>query len=73
MSRPAKAIAAGTPDDLVRLRDEIAMTALNAMVISRGWGCKDEDGNHRAYRNMKEYSEAAYEFADIMLEAREAR
>ncbi|MBF8692382.1 MULTISPECIES: hypothetical protein [Pseudomonas] len=71
MSRPAKAIAAGTPDDLVRLRDEIAMTALNAMIIAGGWGYTDAQGNRHNHQTMPQYSEAAYAFADVMLEARE--
>lgn len=71
MARPAKAIAAGTPDDLVRLRDEIAMTALNAMIIAGGWGYTDAQGKRHNWTTMPEYSAAAYNFADAMLEARE--
>ncbi|KPM67588.1 hypothetical protein HB13667_05965 [Pseudomonas putida] len=59
------------PEDLVGLRDEIAMQALNAMIIAGGWGYTDAEGNHHTYQNMAEYSAAAYEFADLMLKARE--
>lgn len=58
-------------EDLVRLRDEIAMQALNAMIIAGGWGKTMEDGTHRKYANMREYSDGAYNFADQMLAARE--
>lgn len=53
------------------LRDEMAMRLAAAMVVKGGWGTKQEDGTHRAYSNMPEYSRAAYEFADHMLLARE--
>ncbi|MBF8780987.1 hypothetical protein IV505_14820 [Pseudomonas fulva] len=71
MPRIARALAAGTPEDLVRLRDEIAMTALNAMIIAGGWGYTDADGKRHNWNTMPEYSAAAYNFADAMLKARE--
>lgn len=57
-------------EDLVRLRDEIAMNALNALIIRGGWNYTDRDGRHQRCQNMRDYSWAAYEFADQMLEAR---
>ncbi|WP_040263716.1 hypothetical protein [Pseudomonas massiliensis] len=72
MTNPAKKLTPAT-EDLVRLRDDIAMHALNAMVIAGGWGMTQDDGSHRKYANMREYSDAAYLFADYMLAARERR
>lgn len=60
-------------EDLVRLRDEIAMQAMQAMVIKGGWGYTEQDGTRRTYQNMREYSNAAYAFADEMLAARERK
>ncbi|MGH8334489.1 MAG: hypothetical protein ACRER3_17830 [Pseudomonas fluorescens] len=65
--------AFGVDGDLVRLRDEIAMHALNSMVIAGGWGYTDGDGKRHNYKSMVEYSNAAYRFADEMLKARERR
>lgn len=70
MAIPMKA---PTPKDLVPLRDEIAMQAMNAMIIAGSWGQTMEDGTHRKYANMRDYSDAAYEFADQMLAARERK
>ena len=70
MTSPVKKLTPAS-EDLVRLRDEIAMSALNAMVIAGGWGKTQDDGTHRKYSNMREYSDAAYFFADHMLSARE--
>lgn len=72
MTNPAKKLTPAS-EDLVRLRDEIAMHALNAMVTAGGWGTTQDDGTHRKYANMKEYSNAAYTFADHMLAARERK
>lgn len=58
------------PEDLVALRDEIAMRTLQSLISNRGWGRTGEDGTHRPYTSMREYSIAAYDFADQMLEAR---
>ena len=73
MANPMTAPAFGVEGDLVRLRDEIAMNALNSMVISGGWGYVDADGKRHNYRSMAEYSSASYRFADEMLKARERR
>ena len=58
-------------EDLVALRDEIAMRTLQTLIQKNTWGKTGEDGRHVPYRNMREYSIAAYEFADHMLDARE--
>jgi len=58
------------PEDLVALRDEIAMRTLQTLISHGGWGDTGDDGVHRAYTNMREYAVAAYDFADQMLEAR---
>ena len=73
MGKPMTAPAFGANGDLVRLRDEIAMHALNSMVIAGGWGYTDLDGKRHHYQSMAEYSLAAYRFADEMLNAREMR
>lgn len=57
-------------EDLVALRDEIAMRTLQTLLTTGRWGKTQQDGTHRAYSKMSEYSVAAYEFADAMLEAR---
>jgi hypothetical protein len=72
MAEPVKKLTPAS-EDLVRLRDEIAMRALNAMVIKGGWNFTDVDGQHRPCENMRHYSWAAYEFADQMLAARERK
>lgn len=75
MSQAVKKLAP-TGEDLVRLRDEIAMHAMHAMsamVIAGGWGDMLPDGSRRTYRNMRDYSDAAYGFADQMLAARERK
>lgn len=53
------------------LRDEIAMRTLQTMIHKGTWGETGEDGEHRPYKNMREYAMASYRFADFMLEARE--
>lgn len=73
MANPMTAPAFGVEGDLVRLRDEIAMNALNSMVISGGWGYTDAGGKRHSYQSMTEYSNASYRFADAMLKARERR
>ncbi|PUB36581.1 hypothetical protein C8K66_10260 [Pseudomonas sp. GV105] len=60
-------------EDLVRLRDEIAMQALNAMIIAGSWGHTGSDGKRHNWTSMPEYSGAAYRFADEMLAARERK
>lgn len=72
MADPVKKLTPAS-EDLVRLRDEIAMHALNAIVIKGGWGWTNDDGSRHTYQNMREYSDAAYEFADQMLAARERK
>lgn len=62
--------AAKHPADLVALRDEIAMRTLQTLIMKGTWGVTGDDGTHMPYKNMREYSRAAYEFADQMLEAR---
>lgn len=57
-------------EDLVALRDEIAMRTLQTLIMKGTWGKTGEDGTHVPYKNMREFSIAAYEFADCMLEAR---
>ncbi|MGS0546726.1 hypothetical protein ACU8WE_29865 [Pseudomonas parakoreensis] len=69
MANPQAKTAA--TEDLVRLRDEIAMQALNAMIIAGGWGYTDAEGKRHNWTSMPEYSTAAYRFADEMLAARE--
>ena len=73
MGKPMAAPAFGADGDLVRLRDEIAMNALNSMVIAGGWGYTYGEGKRHNYQSMVEYSNAAYRFADEMLKARERR
>lgn len=73
MANPMTAQTFGVEGDLVRLRDEIAMNALNSMVIAGGWGYTDADGKRHNYQSMAEYSNASYRFADEMLKARERR
>lgn len=71
MASPA--LLLGYPEDLVPLRDLFAIQALQAMVIAKGWGYTAQDGSRHTYTNMAEYAEAAYDFADVMLKAREVR
>ena len=73
MANPMAAQAFAADGDLVRLRDEIAMHTLNAMVIAGGWGYTDGDGKRHNYKSMEELSNASYRFADEMLKARERR
>ncbi|WP_339426333.1 hypothetical protein [Pseudomonas proteolytica] len=68
MANPQPKLA--STEDIVRLRDEIAM---NAMVIAKGWGDTDGDGKRHSWTTMREYSNAAYHFADEMLAARERK
>jgi glutamine amidotransferase PdxT len=72
MTSPVKKLTPAS-EDLVRLRDEIAMQALNGLVINGGWSRTMSDGSKKRYVNMRDYSEAAYEFADQMLAARERK
>ncbi|MBK3465850.1 hypothetical protein [Pseudomonas sp. MF6776] len=72
MTTPLKKLTPAS-EDLVRLRDEIAMQALNAMVIKGSWSFTAVDGTHKLCVNMRDYSWAAYEFADQMLAARERK
>lgn len=73
MAHPMAVPVFGGEGDLVRLRDEIAMHALNAMVMAGGWGYTGADGKRHNYQSMSEYSNASYRFADEMLKARERR
>ena len=73
MGKPMTAPAFGANGDLVRLRDEIAMHALNSMVIAGGWGYTDGEGKRHNYQSMADYSDAAYRSADETLKARERR
>lgn len=73
MGKPMAVPSFGADGDLVRLRDEMAMHALNSMVIAGGWGYTDLEGKRHNYQSMAEYSLAAYRFADEMLKARERR
>ncbi|MGH8382610.1 hypothetical protein [Pseudomonas sp.] len=73
MAKPMIAAARGAGEDLVRLRDEIAMHALNAMIIKGTWGVTSADGTFKKHENYRDHSEAAYRFADEMLKAREKR
>ncbi|SFB19589.1 hypothetical protein [Azotobacter beijerinckii] len=57
-------------EDLVALRDEIAMRTLQTLIMKDTWGKSGEDGKHVRYTSMRDFSKAAYEFADCMLEAR---
>lgn len=72
MAQPQKILTPAS-EDLVRLRDEIAMQALNAMIIAKGWGYTDGDGKRHNWTTMREFSDAAYTFADEMLAARERK
>ena len=72
MTSPVKKLTPAS-EDLVRLRDEIAMQAMNAMIIAGGWGYTDSDGKRHTWTSMPEYSDAAYRFADEMLAARERK
>lgn len=71
MSAPKAGLAARRTEDLVALRDEIAMRTLQTLIAHGRWGETGSDGEHKPYKNMREYSAAAYKFADHMLEARE--
>ncbi|WP_054908764.1 hypothetical protein [Pseudomonas sp. NBRC 111135] len=68
MAKPVAALK--STEDLVPLRDEIAMRTLQTLIMKGTWGKTGEDGNHVPYKTMREYSQAAYSFADYMLEAR---
>jgi hypothetical protein len=59
--------------DLVRFRNEIAMHALNSMVIAGGWGYTDGESKRHNYQFMVDYFDAAYRSADEPLKARERR
>lgn len=72
MSTPVKKLTPA-PEDLVRLRDEIAMHALNGLLINAQWGYTNSDGKRHNWTSMPEYSDAAYRFADEMLAARERK
>ena len=47
------------------------MRTLQTLIQQGTWGETGDDGEHRPYKNMREYATAAYRFADFMLEARE--
>ncbi|SHJ24092.1 hypothetical protein SAMN05216295_109210 [Pseudomonas luteola] len=72
MSKPQTAFKLPS-EDLVALRDEIAMRTLQTLLMKGTWGHKGEDGQHVPYKNMREFSDAAYSFADEMLAARERK
>lgn len=71
MTSAKAGLAARRTEDLVALRDEIAMRTLQTLIQQGTWGETGDDGEHRPYKNMREYATAAYRFADFMLEARE--
>ncbi|APC18157.1 hypothetical protein BLL42_21420 [Pseudomonas frederiksbergensis] len=72
MANPVQKLTPAS-EDLVRLRDEIAMQALNAMIISGTWGSTSPNGTFTKHKNYRDHSEAAYQLADEMLAARERR
>lgn len=57
--------------DLVSLRDEIAMHALNGLIINGRWGARDATGKYVTYATVQEYTNMAYRLADEMLASRE--
>lgn len=57
--------------DLVSLRDEIAMHALNGLIINGRWGKRDATGKYVTYSTVQEYTNMAYRLADEMLASRE--
>lgn len=70
MTKPAIKLTA-VPEDLVRLRDEIAMHALNGLLINGQWGFNDKSGIRHIHTTAQEYSDQSYQIADEMLAARE--
>ncbi|MEE3504863.1 hypothetical protein QN399_01050 [Pseudomonas sp. 10C3] len=72
MTIPVKKLVPAS-EDLVRLRDEIAMHALGAMIVAKSWGCTDKDGSFKKHSNYRDHSDAAYQFANEMLAARERK
>lgn len=73
MGKPLAAPAFGGDIDLVCFRNDVAMHALNSMVIAGGWGYTDGEGKRHNYQSMADYSDAAYRSADETLKARERR
>lgn len=70
MSNPVKKLTPA-PEDLVRLRDEIAMHALNGLLINAQWGYRNSEGIRKVYQTAQEYTDQAYRLADEMLASRE--
>ena len=60
-------------EDLVRLRDEIAMHALNGLLINAQWGYTNSAGVRKVYQTPQEYTDQAYRLADEMLASRERK
>ncbi|MBB3802021.1 hypothetical protein FHR47_002269 [Xanthomonas arboricola] len=54
------------------LRDEIAMRAVAALLVSGRFGTNGADGEFHRFTQFHDYSRAAYQLADDMLQAREA-
>ena len=72
MSNPVKKLTSA-PEDLVRLRDEIAMHALNGLLINAQWGYTNSAGVRKVYQTPQEYTDQAYRLADEMLASRERK
>ena len=72
MSTPVKKLTPA-PEDLVRLRDEIAMHALNGLLINAQWGYTNSAGVRKVYQTPQEYADQAYRLADEMLASRERK
>ncbi|KAB0489712.1 hypothetical protein [Pseudomonas vancouverensis] len=70
MANPAQKTAMAA-EDLVRLRDEIAMHALNGLLINAQWGYTNSEGIRKVYQTQQEYTDQAYRLADEMLASRE--
>ncbi|MCC8492315.1 hypothetical protein [Xanthomonas citri] len=54
------------------LRDEIAMRAVAALMVSGKFGTTGVDGEFHRFQKFPDYTDAAYELADCMLRSREA-
>ena len=72
MSNPVEKLTPA-PEDLVRLRDEIAMHALNGLLINAQWGYTNSAGVRKVYQTPQEYTDQAYRLADEMLASRERK
>lgn len=70
MSDPVKKLTPAL-EDLVRLRDDIAMHALNGLLINAQWGYTNSVGVRKVYQTPQEYTDQAYRLADEMLASRE--